>query len=121
MKKKSFILVVLLLLVSMFTLTACQGKDGLPGDKGPTGEPGANGANGTDGRDGVDGIDATEAELRVNGNSIESKENGDWKPVISFDDLYAYSRTYSITLDANGGTCSTKEIKNFKTILIFYP
>ncbi|MCR5564395.1 MAG: InlB B-repeat-containing protein [Gammaproteobacteria bacterium] len=112
MKKKSFILVVLLLLVSMFTLTACQGKDGLPGDKGPAGEPGANGADGTDGRDGVDGIDATQAELRVNGNSIESKENGDWKPVISFDDLYAYSRTYSITLDPNGGTIEHSVIKN---------
>ena len=49
MKKKSFILVVFLLLIGMFFLAACQGKVGIAGEKGATGLPGDKGPDGETG------------------------------------------------------------------------
>ena len=51
------ILLVILLVCSVFMLTACgvDGEQGPRGEKGEQGEPGKDGADGTDGKDGVDG------------------------------------------------------------------
>ena len=127
MKKKSFILVVFLLLIGMFFLAACQGEVGIAGDKGATGAPGDQGAKGEQGDKGAQGAkgeqgdpgdDADDITLSVNGEGIVYKNASDddssYEPVISWDDLFAFRYTYTITLDANGGTCSTKEIKNLK-------
>lgn len=127
MKKRSFILVVFLLLIGMFFLAACQGEVGIAGDKGATGAPGDQGAPGEQGDKGAQGAkgepgdageDADDITLSVNGEGIvyknASEEDSSYEPVISWDDLYAYRYTYTITLNANGGNCSTKEIKNLK-------
>lgn len=110
MKKRSFILVVFLLVCSLFCLTACQGEQGLPGETGPKGEAGDKGPTGDKGPAGEAGKDGGNYEFKVEGNSIyyayetEEGEEKDWKPVISFDDLFGYKRTYTITLNADGGT-----------------
>ena len=106
MKKRSFILVVFLLVCSLFWLTACQGEQGPAGDKGPTGDKGPVGDKGATG---PAGQDAGNYEFKVEGNGIyyayETEEGEkEWKPVISFDDLFGYKRTYTITLNADGGT-----------------
>lgn len=127
MKKKSFILVVFLLLIGMFFLAACQGKvgiagekgaTGLPGDKGPDGETGDKGVKGAKGETGDAGEDADDITLSVSDEGIlwknASDDDSSYEPVISWDDLFAYRYTYTISLDPNGGTCSTKELKNLK-------
>ena len=123
MKKKSFILVVFLLLIGMFFLAACQGKvgiagekgaTGLPGDKGPKGETGDKGAKGAKGETGEAGEDADNVVLGISSEGIvwknESDDDDSYEPVISWDDLFAYRYTYTITLDPNGGTCETKKL-----------
>lgn len=123
MKKRSFILVVFLLLASLFCLTACQGEAGKNGEKGPVGPqgdqgkpgtPGTNGENGLPGLDGADGEDASNAVIGIDDNSIvwKNEDETNWKPVISFDDLFSYTRTYTITLNANGGTLTSSEMKD---------
>ena len=123
MKKRSFILVVFLLLIGMFFLAACQGEvgiagekgaTGLPGDKGPKGETGDKGAKGAKGETGEAGEDADNVVLSVSSEGIvwknESDDDDSYEPVISWDDLFAYRYTYTITLDPNGGTCDTKQL-----------
>ena len=123
MKKKSFILVVFLLLVGVFFLAACQGEVGIAGEKGATGAQGETGAKGETGDKGDQGPkgetgdagqDASNVEVNVSTEGIVWKEEGsdNYEPVISWDDLFAYRNTYTITLDANGGTCDTAKIKN---------
>lgn len=127
MKKKSFILVVFLLLIGMFFLAACQGEVGIAGEKGATGQPGDRGAKGeagdkgpagAKGETGDAGEDADDITLDVSDEGIvwknASDDDSSYEPVISWDDLFAYRYTYSITLDAKGGDCSTKEIKGLK-------
>ena len=116
MKKKNFILVVLLLLIGMFFLSACQGEVGIEGDKGPTGETGAKGAKGETGDKGAKGApgekgdageDADDITLSTTSEGIVWKyakgDDSSYEPVISWDDFFAYRYTYTITLDANGG------------------
>ena len=123
MKKRSFILVVFLLLIGMFFLAACQGEvgiagekgaTGLPGDKGPKGETGDKGAKGAKGETGDDGEDADNVVLGVSAEGIvwknESDDDDSYEPVISWDDLFAYRYTYTITFDPGDGTCETKKM-----------
>jgi len=123
MKKRSFILVVFLLLIGMFFLAACQGEvgiagekgaTGLPGDKGPKGETGDKGAKGAKGETGEPGEDADNVVLGVSSEGIvwknESDDDESYEPVISWDDLFAYRYTYTITLDPGKGTCDTKQL-----------
>lgn len=121
MKKKSFILVVFLLLIGMFFLAACQGEVGIAGEKGPQGDKGAQGevgpqgdkgATGKKGATGDDGDDATQITLGTTSEGIVWKNEGEesWKPVISFDDLFAYRNTYTITLNPKGGTLDESKI-----------
>lgn len=120
MKKKNFILVVLMFLLCVFTLTACQGEPGAQGEKGDTGaqgakgetgamgEQGETGAQGEKGDTGAAGQDAAQVQLSISedgtGIVYKSETEETWKPVISFDDLFAYKRTYTVTLNTNGGT-----------------
>ena len=115
MRKRSFILLVVLVFLGLCFLTACQGAQGEKGDKGIQGATGDTGAKGPDGNQGaqgdkgakgVDGADAADVELDVTSDGIVWRNEGDenWQPVISFDDLFMYRRTYTITLDYNGGT-----------------
>ncbi len=123
MKKRSFILVVFLLLIGMFFLAACQGEVGIagekgatgaPGDKGAAGETGDKGAKGAKGETGDAGEDADDITLSTSSEGIVwknvSEEDSSFEPVISWDDLFAYRYKYTITLDANGGTCDTKKL-----------
>ena len=109
MKKRSFILVVFLLICSVFCLSACQGEQGVTGETGQKGEPGDKGPTGDKGATGQAGKDAGNYDIKVEGDSIyyayENEEGEkEWLPVISLYDLFAYERTYTITLIANGGT-----------------
>lgn len=123
MKKRSFILVVFLLLIGMFFLAACQGEVGIAGEKGATGakgdtgaqgETGDKGAKGATGEKGDPGEDADQITLAASSEGIlwknESDEESSFEPVISWDDLFAYRYTYTITLDAGKGKCDTKAI-----------
>jgi len=123
MKKRSFILVVFLLLIGMFFLAACQGEVGIAGEKGATGAPGDKGADGVVGDKGPTGAkgeagdagqDADDITLATSSEGIVwknvSEEDSSFEPVISWDDLFAYRYKYTITLDPNGGTCDTKKL-----------
>ena len=123
MKKRSFILVVFLLLIGMFFLAACQGEVGIAGEKGATGakgdqgaqgETGDKGAKGAPGEKGEPGEDAEQITLAASSEGIlwknESDDDASYEPVISWDDLFAYRYTYTITLDAGKGKCDTKKI-----------
>ena len=127
MKKKSFILVVFLLLIGMFFLAACQGKVGIAGEKGatgpngdpgPDGEAGEKGPKGAKGEAGDAGNDADDITLSVSSEGIvwknASDDDSSYEPVISWDDLFAFRYTYTISLDLNGGQCETKELKGLK-------
>lgn len=125
MKKKSFILVLILLLCGVFCLSACQGEQGETGEQGPAGEKGDKGATGAKGATGEKGekgapgeagLDAANVQLKsdVNGIHYKSEDEENWEPVISFDELFAYRRTYTITLDANGGTVEDDTIDELK-------
>lgn len=125
MKKKSFILVVFLLLIGMFFLAACQGEVGIAGEKGATGQPGDPGAKGEAGDKGPTGAkgetgdageDADDVTLDVSDEGIvwkyASDDDSSYEPVISWDDLFAFRNTYTVTLDAKGGECDTKVMSN---------
>lgn len=122
MKKKSFILIVFLLICSLFCLTACQGEQGETGAQGPQGDPGDAGAKGAKGEKGETGAkgdtgaagqDAQDIVLSYTKDGIVYKyaneDNESWKPVISFEDLFAFRYTYTITLDAKGGTFTSDQ------------
>lgn len=123
MKKRSFILVVFLLLIGMFFLAACQGEVGIAGEKGATGAPGDKGADGEVGDKGPTGAkgeagdagqDADDITLATSSEGIvwknASEEDSSFEPVISWNDLFAFRYKYTITLDPNGGTCDTKKL-----------
>ena len=108
----------------MFFLAACQGEVGIAGEKGPTGAQGAQGAKGETGDKGAQGAkgeagdageDADQITLSTTSEGIvwknASEDDASYEPVISWDDLFAYRFTYTITLDANGGECETKAMK----------
>ena len=132
MKKKSFILIVFLLICSLFCLTACQGEQGPVGEKGPQGDKGATGAQGAQGDKGATGAQGETGESGANANDFELSVTSegivwkhtneeDWKPVINFEELFAYRYTYTVTLNANGGTLTDGTVLKdqvYKTELI---
>ena len=131
MKKRSFILVVLMVICSAFCLVGCgeqgpqgekgdkgeQGIQGLPGDKGEDGEDGKDGRPGERGPQGIQGIqgekgdkgdkgeDGREVEFMVDALGIKWRYVGEeeWKDLLTFEDLDGYSRTYTVKFDADGG------------------
>lgn len=123
MKKRSFILVVALLLLGLVALVACQGEQGvagLDGKDGLNGKDGQPGAAGADGQDGIDGQDAENVELKVEhdtGIMWKLGEEGEWQTLITFDDLFAYSRTYEVEFDVNGGLLTADQIATGKELI----
>ena len=128
MKKRNLLLILLFLLAAVFTLAACkegeQGAKGEQGDKGATGEKGvagdkgAKGDTGDTGDTGEAGADAKEPEFEVTDEGVMWRLKGEeeWKVLVSVEDLIGYSKKYTISFDANGGSAVadlTKQI--FKT------
>lgn len=119
MKKRNLFLLFVLALVSAFCLVACQpgeqgakgekgdqGPQGEVGDKGPAGPAGEKGAQGLQGDQGADGADATAPEFEVTVDGIKWRLEGEeeWKTLISLTDLVGYSKKYTISFDAKGGS-----------------
>jgi len=88
MKKRSFILVVFLLLIGMFFLAACQGEVGIAGEKGATGAPGDKGADGVVGDKGPTGAKGEAGDAGQDADDITlatSSEGIVWKNVSEED------------------------------------
>lgn len=102
MKKNRFLL-LLLLLVSVFTLAACS--KGLPGEQGPAGDKGPIGDKGEPGDKGPDGQDAKAPEFKVDNDGLQWRYEGDteWKVLVTIPDLIGYSSKYTFTFNTNGG------------------
>ena len=128
MKKRNLLLILLFLVAAIFTLAACkegeqgakgeQGDRGAAGDKGPAGDKGAKGDSGDQGDTGAKGADAKEPEFEVTDEGVMWRLKGEenWKVLVSAEDLIGYSKKYTISFDANGGSAVkelTKQI--FKT------
>ena len=128
MKKRNLLLILLFLVAAIFTLAACkegeqgakgeQGDRGAAGEKGPAGDKGAKGDSGDQGDTGAAGADAKEPEFEVTDEGVMWRLKGEenWKVLVSAEDLIGYSKKYTISFDANGGSAVkelTKQI--FKT------
>lgn len=102
MKKNRFLL-LLLLLVSVFTLAACS--KGLPGEQGPVGDKGPIGDKGEPGDKGPDGQDSKAPEFKVDNDGLQWRYEGDteWKVLVTIPDLIGYSSKYTFTFNTNGG------------------
>ena len=128
MKKRNLLLILLFLLAAVFTLTACkdgeQGAKGEQGDRGATGEKGVDGDKGPKGDSGDKGdtgkagADAKAPEFEVTEEGVMWRLEGeeDWNVLVSAEDLIGYSKKYTISFDANGGS-EVKELTKqiFKT------
>ena len=101
--KKNRILLLLLLLVSVFTLAACS--KGLPGEQGPVGDKGQIGDKGEPGDKGPDGQNAKAPEFKVDNDGLQWRYEGDteWKVLVTIPDLIGYSSKYTFTFNTNGG------------------
>ena len=130
MKKRSFILLVLIMILS-FVLVGCgpqgekgdkgdkgdpgiagpvgpqgekgeTGQTGRPGEKGPQGEVGPKGDKGDDGKDG------REVEFIMDSEGLKWRYKGDgddkWILLLGIADLRGQSKLYSINFDVNGGS-----------------
>ena len=127
MKKRSFILLVLLMILSL-ALVGCgkQGPQGEKGDKGdpgvagPAGEQGEKGETGQTGRPGEtgpqgevgpqgpkgeDGKDGREVEFIMDSEGLKWRYIGEneWILLLGIGDLFGYSQKYSVTFDVDGG------------------
>ena len=128
MKKRSFILLVLLMVLSL-GLAGCgkpgpqgeKGDKGDPGVAGPAGEQGEKGETGQAGRPGEqgpqgevgpqgpkgeDGKDGRLVEFIMDSEGLKWRYIGDseWILLLGIDNLFGYSQKYSITFDVDGGT-----------------
>ena len=141
MKKRSFILVVLLLICSVFCLVGCtgpQGEQGIQGPKGDTGAPGKNGIDGEPGEKGPQGQKGARGDVGPQGPKGDQGEKGDkgdpgkqveftvdttgikwryvgeeeWKDLLTFEDLNGYSSTYSVKFDLAGGKADVKDLSD---------
>ncbi|MCR5564396.1 MAG: InlB B-repeat-containing protein [Gammaproteobacteria bacterium] len=108
MKKKSIFLIIILLVMSAFCLTACKqgnpGVQGEPGDKGPNGLPGTDGVDGENGEDGENAKAPIFRVTKENGIQYKLGEDGTWVTLVSMEDLVAYKNKYTVTYNVNGGT-----------------
>ena len=136
MKKRSFILLVFVMLLSVICLVGCgaQGPQGEKGDKGetgavgPAGEQGEKGDTGATGRPGEQGPQGEKGEKGdkgdpgENGREVEfimdneglkwryiGEEN--WTLLLNITELYGHSQKYNITFDENGGA-EVADVKN---------
>lgn len=141
MKKRSFVLVVLMLICTIFCLAGCtgpQGEQGIQGPKGDTGAPGQNGIDGEPGERGPQGQKGAKGETGEQGPKGDKGDKGDqgdpgkqvefsvdtdgikwryvgeeeWKSLLTFEDLNGYSNTYSVNFDLDGGTADVKNLQN---------
>lgn len=141
MKKRSFILVVLLLICSVFCLVGCtgpQGEQGIQGPKGDTGAPGKNGIDGEPGEKGPQGQKGARGDVGPQGPKGDQGDKGDkgdpgkqveftvdttgikwryvgeeeWKDLLTFEDLNGYSSTYSVKFDLAGGKADVKDLSD---------
>ena len=103
--RKNRILLLLLLLVSLFTLAACQGEAGVAGEKGPQGDKGLTGDTGATGDKGADGQNSKAPEFKVDNDGLQWRYEGEeaWNVIVTIPDLIGYSEKYTISFDANGG------------------
>ena len=103
--RKNRILFLLLLLVSLFTLAACQGEAGVAGEKGPQGDKGLTGDTGATGDKGADGKDSVAPEFKVDNDGLQWRYEGEeeWNVIVTIPDLIGYSNKYTFTFDTNGG------------------
>ena len=133
MKRRNFILVVVLLLCSVFCLVGCtgpQGEQGIQGAKGETGAPGKNGIDGEQGPQGEKGDTGSQGEQGEKGPQGEKGDKGDkgddgkavefsvdaeglkwryqgeetWKELVSFEDIEGYKSKYTVTFNVDGGS-----------------
>ncbi len=131
MKKKSFILLVLMILFSVICLVGCgtqgpqgekgdtgeqgiQGDQGIQGEKGDTGlqgkpgDKGPQGEQGEKGEPGEDGKDGREVEFKMDNEGLKWRYVGEdddaWRLLVNVEDLFGYSNKYSITFDVQEGT-----------------
>ena len=131
MKKKSFILLVLMILFSVICLVGCgpqgpqgekgdQGEQGIQGDpgeqgekgdtglQGKPGEKGPQGEKGDKGDPGQDGADGREVEFKMDREGLKwryvGEDDSQWRLLIEVEDLFGYSNKYDITFDAQDGT-----------------
>ncbi len=136
MKKRSFILVVLMLICSVFCLVGCTGPQGEQGPQGEKGDPGQNGIDGEQGEKGEkgdkgntgiqgetgpQGEQGPQGEKGDNGKNVEFSVDvegikwryvGDteWQSLLTFVDLEGYQHTYTVKFDKNGGTGDAKDL-----------
>lgn len=129
MKRKSFILLVFMMLLSIVCLVGCgaQGPQGEKGEKGDTGIAGQNGIAGDPGEQGPTGKPGDQGPKGDKGNKGDKGDQGDngrqvefsydsrgllwryegeedWKVLLPVEDVFGYSKTYDITFDLDGGT-----------------
>ena len=115
MKRRNFILVVVLLLCSVFCLVGCtgpQGEQGIQGAKGETGAPGKNGIDGEQGPQGEKGDkgdkgdDGKAVEFSVDAEGLKWRYQGEetWKELVSFEDIEGYKSKYTVTFNVDGGS-----------------
>ena len=137
MKKRSFILLVLIMTLSL-VLVGCTGEPGIPGEKGdqgiqgPQGPQGEQGVQGNEGRPGErgpqgevgpkgdkgdPGKDGREVEFYMDNQGnlkwrYVGESDEDWKLVFDFKDIFNWSNKYDISFDLNGGECEVEDLKD---------
>ena len=135
MKKRSFILLVLIMLLSL-VLVGCgpqgpkgekgdKGDPGIAGPQGPQGEKGEAGQNGRPGERGPQGEtgpkgdkgdkgkDGREVEFIWDNEGLKwryiGQDDSAWQLVFDFKDLHKWANTYDVKFDVDGGS----EVKDF--------
>ena len=119
MKRKSFILLVLMMLFSVVCLVGCgaqgpqgetgpQGEPGIQGEKGEQGETGPQGQQGRPGETGDKGEDGREVEMKMDKQGLwwryKGEDDAAWRLLMSTDDIYGHANKYTVTFDENGGS-----------------
>jgi len=123
MKKRNLFLILLLVVLGTFALTACgtqgeTGAQGPVGEKGPVGEvgdqgaqgdKGATGVAGEDGEDGIVGVDGEDAaapsfQVTLDGLQYKLEGSEEWMTLVTIQDLIGYSEHYTITFDSTAGS-----------------
>lgn len=147
MKKRSFILLVLIMVLSL-VLIGC-GPQGPQGEKGDKGDPGIQGIQGPEGEKGKDGLNGRPGEVGPQGEVGPKGDKGDpgkdgrevefimdseglkwrykgegddkWVLLFSIENIFNYSQKYNVSFDVNGGA-AVEDIKGeFYNTLVKLP
>ena len=144
MKKRSFILLVLIMVLSLLLVGCAQGPTGPKGEKGdpgvagPAGEQGEQGQPGKDGRPGATGPQGEQGpkgekgDPGENGREVEfiwDEEGLKWRYIgeetwtLLFDvkSIFDYSQKYTVTFDVNGGNAEIADEETFFKSIITLP